>query len=361
MMESLRTTSAMASRYLNPVFAMANSGARGSVEQIRQLAGMRGLMAKPSGKIIETPIKSNFREGLHVLEYFSSTHGARKGLADTALKTADSGYLTRKLSDVAQNVVVTTHECGTLNGISKGVVYKGDKLEVSLSQAIRGRVARDTIIDVVTDEVVVRENEVITEEIAEQASRQMGYEKVRVRSPLTCEAANGVCQLVLRHGPLDRVATWSRPGMAVGIIAAQSIGEPGTQLTMRTFHIGGTATRGVEESETSRPPRPASSATTRSKSSRGRTSELVTISRNGEILLVDKRDRELDRYVVPLGGLVKVKDGQAVKEKADALHLGPLQRADPGRARRRGPLRRHRREQDDARRGRSGLRRQVAA
>ena len=232
--------------YLNPIFAMADSGARGSMEQIRQLAGMRGLMAKPSGTIIETPIKSNFREGLHVLEYFSSTHGARKGLADTALKTADSGYLTRKLSDVAQNVVISKQDCGTLNGISKSAVYKGDKLELSLAQAIRGRVARDTIIDVVTDEVVVRESEVITENIA-QRIEQMGYEKVRVRSPLTCEASNGICQscygMDLSRG---RVAEL---GLAVGIVAAQSIGEPGTQLTMRTFHIGGTATKGVEESD----------------------------------------------------------------------------------------------------------------
>src|SRR5262245_21998736 len=153
---------------------------------------MRGLMAKPSGKIIETPIKANFREGLKVLEYFSSTHGARKGLADTALKTADSGYLTRELADVAQNMVVTEHDCGTVNGISKGTVYKGEYVEVPLSQIIRGRVARDTIVDIVTDEVIVKENQLITEDIARKVE-SLGYEKVRVRSPLTCEARLGVC------------------------------------------------------------------------------------------------------------------------------------------------------------------------
>jgi len=306
--------------YLNPIFAMAESGARGSIEQIRQLAGMRGLMAKPSGRIIETPIKSNFREGLRVLEYFSSTHGARKGLADTALKTADSGYLTRKLSDVAQNVVITLHDCGTVNGISKGVIYKGDKLEVSLAQAVRGRVARDTIIDVVTDEVVVRENELITDEIGKRVEA-MGYEKVRVRSALTCEAVTGNCQLCygmdLSRGRLVEL------GLAVGIIAAQSIGEPGTQLTMRTFHIGGTATRGVEESEV----RASQSGRVRYSGLNvvvGPSGDRVAITRNGEILLLDSKERELDRYVVPLGGLLKVEDGATVKEKAVLLTWDPF-------------------------------------
>ncbi len=311
MMKSLEADERDGVSYLNPIFAMADSGARGSVEQIRQLAGMRGLMAKPSGKIIETPIKSNFREGLHVLEYFSSTHGARKGLADTALKTADSGYLTRKLSDVAQNVVITQRDCGTLNGLSKGVVYKGDKMEVTLAQAIHGRVARDTIIDVVTDEVVVRESEVITDEIARRIEG-MGYEKVRVRSPLTCEAADGCCQLCygmdLSRGRLVEM------GLAVGIIAAQSIGEPGTQLTMRTFHIGGTATKGVEESDIKATHSGRIRFVDMNVAPRGK-NESVSISRNGELLLVDHRDRELDRFVVPLGGVVKVKDGDSVKEK----------------------------------------------
>ncbi|MHC4223170.1 MAG: DNA-directed RNA polymerase subunit beta', partial [Planctomycetota bacterium] len=246
MMAELKSDERDGKPYLNPIYLMADTGARGSVEQIRQLAGMRGLMAKPSGKIIETPIKANFREGLRVLEYFSSTHGARKGLADTALKTADSGYLTRKLADVAQNVVATMQDCGTLNGISKGIVYKGDKVEVSLSQNITGRVARDTIVDVITDEVVVKENEIITPEIA-QRIEDMGYEKIRVRSALTCEAPLGLCARCYGMD-LSRGKMVER-GLAVGIIAAQSIGEPGTQLTMRTFHIGGTAHKTVEEAE----------------------------------------------------------------------------------------------------------------
>jgi DNA-directed RNA polymerase subunit beta' len=312
MMAALRSDEREGKPYLNPIYAMAQSGARGSIEQIRQLAGMRGLMAKPSGRIIETPIKANFREGLHVLEYFSSTHGARKGLADTALKTADSGYLTRKLADVAQNVVIGHDDCGTLNGVSKSVIYKGDKLEVSLAQAIRGRTARDTIIDVVTDEVIVRENDVITEETARRVE-EMGYEKVRVRSALTCEAEQGICArcygMDLSRGRLVEM------GLAVGIVAAQSIGEPGTQLTMRTFHIGGTASRTVEESEI------RSGAAGRVKFQNvtavtGPAGARISIGRNAEILLVDAKDREIDRYVVPLGAVLHVADGDAVKEKA---------------------------------------------
>ncbi|MEK7776789.1 MAG: DNA-directed RNA polymerase subunit beta', partial [Planctomycetota bacterium] len=226
--------------YLNPVYIMSASGARGSSQQLRQLAGMRGLMAKPSGKIIETPIKANFREGLGVLEYFSSTHGARKGLADTALKTADSGYLTRKLADVAQNVVITSDDCGTKNGITKSVVYRGEKIEVPLSKIITGRVARNSIVDLVKDEVIVRENDLITEEKAKRIEA-LGYEKIKVRSPLTCEMSLGLC--VNCYGMDLSRGKAVEEGMAVGIIAAQSIGEPGTQLTMKTFHIGGTATR----------------------------------------------------------------------------------------------------------------------
>ncbi len=232
--------------YVNPIYLMAHSGARGGVEQIRQLAGMRGLMAKPSGKIIETPIKANFREGLSVLEYFSSTHGARKGLADTALKTADSGYLTRKLADVAQNVVITMDDCGTTQGITKGVIYRGEKVEVRLADSIRGRVSRANIVNPITDEVIVRENEMITTEIARRIE-ELGLEKIQVRSPMTCDAPLGICRRC--YGMDLSTGSMVEEGMAVGIIAAQSIGEPGTQLTMRTFHIGGTAARAVEESE----------------------------------------------------------------------------------------------------------------
>ena len=224
--------------YVNPIYCMVTSGARGSIDQIRQLAGMRGLMAKPSGKIIETPIKANFREGLKVLEYFSSTHGARKGLADTALKTADAGYLTRKLTDVAQNVVITTDDCGTPNGMVKQAVHSGEKVVVSLALAVRGRVARTTIISTEDDEIFVRENELITEEIAQRLEAH-GFQAIQVRSPLLCEAGLGVCARC--YGMDLSRGTLAERGLAVGIIAAQSIGEPGTQLTMRTFHTGGVA------------------------------------------------------------------------------------------------------------------------
>ena len=206
------------SGYVNPIFLMAHSGARGGVEQIRQLAGMRGLMAKPSGKIIETPIKANFREGLTVLEYFSSTHGARKGLADTALKTADSGYLTRKLADVAQNVVVTTHDCGTTQGITKGVIYRGEKVEVSLADSIKGRVSRTNIVNPITDEVVVRENDLITMDVARKIE-SMGLEKIQVRSTMTCDAPLGVCALC--YGMDLSTGSLVEQGMATGIIGAK--------------------------------------------------------------------------------------------------------------------------------------------
>ncbi len=295
--------------YLNPIYIMQVSGARGSIEQVRQLAGMRGLMAKPSGEIIETPIKANFREGLKVLEYFSSTHGARKGLADTALKTADSGYLTRKLADVAQSVVVTEPDCGTINGIPKSAVMFRDKVEVPLSQQITGRIARDSIVDVVTDEVVVRENELITKEIAVKIE-SLGYEKVRVRSPLTCESSMGCCTrcygMDLSRGKLVEI------GLAVGIIGAQSIGEPGTQLTMRTFHIGGTASRALEVSEIVAK-REGRVRFSRLKVVENRDKELVVLDRNGELVLVDQKGREIDHYAVPLGALIKVKEDAKVK------------------------------------------------
>ncbi|QDU68845.1 DNA-directed RNA polymerase subunit beta' [Engelhardtia mirabilis] len=294
--------------YVNPIFCMVTSGARGSLDQIRQLAGMRGLMAKPSGKIIETPIKANFREGLKVLEYFSSTHGARKGLADTALKTADAGYLTRKLTDVAQNVVISSDDCGTPNGVFKVAVYKGEKVVVSLSQAIRGRVARDTIMDVATDEVVVRENEIITESAAARVEA-LGFEKVRLRSPLTCEAGLGICARC--YGMDLSRGTVAERGLAVGIIAAQSIGEPGTQLTMRTFHIGGTASRSVEESEV-KVKRDGKVRFANLQVVTNPDGEDVALNRQGEVLVMDDRDRELDRYVVPIGSIIARKDGEDV-------------------------------------------------
>ncbi|MCB9914448.1 MAG: DNA-directed RNA polymerase subunit beta' [Planctomycetes bacterium] len=296
--------------YVNPIHCMVSSGARGSVDQVRQLGGMRGLMAKPSGKIIETPIKANFREGLKVLEYFSSTHGARKGLADTALKTADAGYLTRKLTDVAQNVVITTEDCGTPNGTLKSVVYKGDKVAVSLAQGVRGRVARDTIIDVVNDEIIVRKDELITEEIAARIEA-LGHEKMWVRSPLTCEAALGVCARC--YGMDLSRGSMAERGLAVGIIAAQSIGEPGTQLTMRTFHIGGTASRSVEESERRVKRDGIVSFGNNLKVVLNAEKKQVVLSRNGEVMLLDDRGREIDRYAIPVGSELMMEDKQAVK------------------------------------------------
>jgi DNA-directed RNA polymerase subunit beta' len=319
MIHELRNDTRDGKPYINPIYCMLQSKARGSVEQIRQLAGMRGLMAKPSGKIIETPIRANFREGLKVLEYFSSTHGARKGLADTALKTADSGYLTRKLADVAQNVVITTHDCGTPNGVTKGIVYQGEKVAVSLADAIRGRVARQPITDIVTDEMIVKESEVITDAKARKLE-ELKHESLRVRSPLTCEAALGVCALCygmdLARGALVE------EGLAVGIIAAQSIGEPGTQLTMRTFHIGGTASKTVEESEI-KGKRAGRIRYANLKVVTTKEGAQVALNRKGEILLVDQKDREIERYQVPLGAQLIVKEDEEVKERAVLCRWDP--------------------------------------
>ena len=309
MMTEWRAAVRDAKTAVNPVFVMERSGARGTIEQIRQLAGMRGLMAKPSGKIIETPIKSNFREGLRVLEYFSSTHGARKGLADTALKTADSGYLTRKLADVAQNIVICKEDCGTINGISKSAIMKGDKVDISLAMRIRGRVARDTITDVVTDRVIVEENQLITLDIAREVEA-LGYEKVRVRSPLTCEAGVGICRAC--YGMDLSRGKPAELGLAIGIIGAQSIGEPGTQLTMRTFHIGGTASRALAESET-KAARKGTLKYLTAKLGENLEGQKVSLDRNGVLIVIDDKDRELDRYAVPLGAILPVPDGNKVK------------------------------------------------
>ncbi len=294
--------------YLNPIFLMAHSGARGGVEQIRQLAGMRGLMAKPSGQIIETPIKANFREGLSVLEYFSSTHGARKGLADTALKTADSGYLTRKLADVAQNVVVTLEDCGSTQGLPKGVVYKGEEIERSLSESIRGRVSRNTIASI-TGEVIVKENEMITWEQARKVEL-MGLDKILVRSPMTCQAPLGVCRLC--YGMDLATGNLVEEGMAVGIIAAQSIGEPGTQLTMRTFHIGGTVKRVVEESDV-KAKKSGTVKFARITAVANDQGQRVALTRNGQIAIMGAKERVLDEYSVPNGAELLVDEGQAVQ------------------------------------------------
>jgi DNA-directed RNA polymerase subunit beta' len=304
--------------YLNPIFLMANSGARGGVEQIRQLAGMRGLMAKPSGQIIETPIKANFREGLSVLEYFSSTHGARKGLADTALKTADSGYLTRKLADVAQNVVITMHDCGSTQGISKGVVYKGEEIDRSLSESIRGRVARNTITTI-TGDVIVEESEMITWDAARKVEA-LGVDKIMVRSPMTCQAPLGVCRLC--YGMDLATGALVEEGMAVGIIAAQSIGEPGTQLTMRTFHIGGVAGRKLDDSEI----KAKKAGTIKLENINvvvNDQSERVALTRKGEMLLMGPKDRILETYSIPNGAILMIDDKQQVQPGTILAKLDP--------------------------------------
>jgi DNA-directed RNA polymerase subunit beta' len=296
--------------YVNPIFLMAHSGARGGVEQMRQLGGMRGLMAKPSGKIIETPIKANFREGLTVLEYFSSTHGARKGLADTALKTADSGYLTRKLADVAQNVVITTDDCGTTQGITKGIIYRGEKVEVGLAESIRGRIGRANIVNPITDEVILSENELITADIARKIE-QLGLEKIQVRSPMTCDASLGICRRC--YGMDLSTGSLVEEGMAVGIIAAQSIGEPGTQLTMRTFHIGGVATGEVEKSDI-KATKAGIVKYTKLKVVVNDAGERIVLTRNGEVALVDDKGREVEKYEVPTGAVIQHEENTPIKE-----------------------------------------------
>jgi DNA-directed RNA polymerase subunit beta' len=302
----------------NPIFMMADSGARGSKLQIRQLAGMRGLMAKPSGEIIESPITANFREGLTVLEYFISTHGARKGLADTALKTADAGYLTRRLIDVAQEVIVTEDDCGTLNGITVSAIIEGDEIVVSLKERIIGRVALDNIVDVITDELVVESGEEITEEKAEIIEK-LGMETIRIRSVLTCESERGVC--VKCYGRNLATQKLVEVGEAVGIIAAQSIGEPGTQLTMRTFHIGGTASRVIEQSFI------RAKNKGRLKYHNLRTvekkHEFVVLNRNGSISINDEQGRELERYPVPQGAIVVGADDSVVPKGAVFVRWDP--------------------------------------
>ncbi|WP_347261512.1 DNA-directed RNA polymerase subunit beta' [Rudaea sp.] len=295
---------------MNSLYIMADSGARGSAAQIRQLAGMRGLMARPDGSIIETPIKANFREGLDVLQYFNSTHGARKGLADTALKTANSGYLTRRLVDVAQDVVVTEPDCGTLNGLTMTAIVEGGDVVEPLKDRVLGRVvAADTFAPGNDEDPIVTRNTLLDEKWVEKLEAA-GVQSLLVRSPITCESSFGICAHCygrdLARGHIVNM------GEAVGVIAAQSIGEPGTQLTMRTFHIGGAASRAAAVDN-------VSVKTTGSvkfnnlKTVQHGAGHLVAVSRSGELSIMDAHGRERERYKVPYGATISIKDGAAVK------------------------------------------------
>ncbi len=307
----------------NPLYMMSDSGARGSKEQIRQLAGMRGLMAKPqksltgqTGEIIENPITANFFEGLSVIEYFISTHGARKGLADTALKTADAGYLTRRLVDVAQDVIVTEYDCGTILGQDITDLKEGEEIIEPLADRVLGRVLAADIIDPVSNEVVAKRGDLIEEAIADKINNS-SIEIVRVRTELTCESKQGVC--VLCYGRNMATGELVDVGEAVGVMAAQSIGEPGTQLTLRTFHIGGTAARIASESDIT------TKVDGKVKFSSMRTvlnkqGEPVVTGRNGKIEILDSDDRMIASYNTPYGAKLKIKDGQNVK-KGEVLYI----------------------------------------
>jgi DNA-directed RNA polymerase subunit beta' len=293
----------------NPIYIMADSGARGSAQQIRQLAGMRGLMAKPSGEIIETPITANFREGLNVLQYFISTHGARKGLADTALKTANSGYLTRRLVDVAQDAIITEYDCGAMDGITLGALVEGGEIIEPMGERILGRVALDDIHDPFGGAVLVTANEEI-DEAKVRLIENSGIDKVKIRSVLTCQARRGIC--VECYGRDLARGRKVNIGEAVGVIAAQSIGEPGTQLTMRTFHIGGAASRRAEQSSLEN--RTAGLVKFHNVSvAKKKDGTLIVMNRNGEIIVTDEQGRERERYGVVYGAKLLVRDGGRVE------------------------------------------------
>jgi len=293
---------------INSVWMMAHSGARGSAAQIKQLAGMRGLMAKPSGEIIETPIISSFKEGLNVLEYFNSTHGARKGLADTALKTANSGYLTRRLVDVAQDCIVNEPDCGTSKGLTIRPVMNGSEIVDPLFDRILGRVLAEDMVDLKTGEVVLAAGEMVTEEHAERIE-SAGVDQAIIRSALLCEASTGICGQC--YGRDLARGTHVNIGEAVGVIAAQSIGEPGTQLTMRTFHVGGAAQRGAEQSNIEA----AIGGTVKLEDAnlvKDKGGNQIVMSRNTELLILDEQGRERARHRLPYGGKLFVTDGEEI-------------------------------------------------
>ena len=307
----------------NSIYMMADSGARGSAAQIRQLAGMRGLMAKPDGAIIETPITANFREGLNVLQYFISTHGARKGLADTALKTANSGYLTRRLVDVTQDLVVTEDDCGTANGVVMKALVEGGEVVEALRERILGRVLAVDILHPETQDILFPAGMLLDEEAVETIDN-VGIDEVKVRTPLTCETRWGVCAKCYgrdlgRGSPVNL-------GEAIGVIAAQSIGEPGTQLTMRTFHIGGAASRTAVQSQVEAKSAGTVRFTATMRYVTNPKGDKVVISRSGEVIIVDDNNRERERHKVPYGALLSVNDGKLVRAGANLANWDPHHR-----------------------------------
>jgi len=305
---------------LNPLFVMSDSGSRGNKQQIRQLAGMRGLMSKPSGEILETPITANLREGLNVLQYFISTHGARKGLADTALKTANSGYLTRKLVDVCQEVVVDEEDCGTLKGVNvKAIVENGEMIEPFLDRII-GRVALERIVHPDTGETIVDMNAEIDEKAAEEL-QSLGIEQVKIRSVLACESRRGVCQLCYGRSPAS--GRMVELGEAVGIVAAQSIGEPGTQLTMRTFHVGGIAMGGAER-HVLEAKNDGVLKFNNLKAVQNKEGTLIVVNRNANIAVLDHRGREVEHYQVPYGARVLVPEGGEIRGRQAFAEWDPF-------------------------------------
>ncbi|HHC29378.1 MAG TPA: DNA-directed RNA polymerase subunit beta', partial [Rhodobacterales bacterium] len=304
---AVRYDDAGAEKEPNSVYMMSHSGARGSPAQMKQLGGMRGLMAKPSGEIIETPIISNFKEGLTVLEYFNSTHGARKGLADTALKTANSGYLTRRLVDVAQDCIVREHDCGTENAITAEPAVNDGEVVASLGERILGRVAAEDVVHPATGEVLVAKNELIDERKADMIE-EAGVATMRMRSPLTCEAEEGVCAMC--YGRDLARGTMVNEGEAVGIIAAQSIGEPGTQLTMRTFHIGGIAQGGQQSFQEANTD--GTIAYRNANTLENAAGEAIIMGRNMQVAIVDENGVERTSFKPGYGAKLFVKEGAKV-------------------------------------------------
>ncbi len=304
----------------NSIYMMADSGARGSAAQIRQLAGMRGLMAKPDGSIIETPITTNFREGLNVLQYFISTHGARKGLADTALKTANSGYLTRRLVDVTQDLVITEDDCGTTNGFAVKALVEGGEVIEPLRERILGRVTVDDLVDPETQETVIFAGTMLDEDLVDLIDK-LGIDEVKVRTPLTCDTRYGLCAKCYGRD-LGR-GTMVNAGESVGVIAAQSIGEPGTQLTMRTFHVGGAASRAAVASQVEAKSAGTVRYTSNMRFVTSAKGEKVVISRSGEVLITDDHGRERERHKVPYGATLSVDEGKVVKAGAKLATWDP--------------------------------------